>query len=77
MPGFLKVREAHGPKHIYYAPVEAVEAWPDDYEVLDKTPVDVPGDVEYVVPESVKPKPSFKASAFEEQSVGDENEGDA
>lgn len=77
MPGFLKVRETHGPKHIYYAPVEAVEAWPDDYEVVDKTVYDVPGHVEYVTPEPAKPKTSFKAPASEDNSVGDEKEGDA
>ena len=77
MPGFLKVRAADGPKHVFYAPVEAVAAWPDDYEVLDKAPVDEPGPVEYVEAAPVAEKPSTKAFASVGKSVGDEKEGDA
>jgi len=75
MPGFLKVRATAGPKHVFYAPVESVEAWPDDYEVLDKSPVEEPGQVEYV--DLVVEKASTKAPAVVDKSVGDEKEGDA
>jgi len=72
MPGFLRVRATDGPKHIFYAPVTAVESWPDDYEVLDKEPVDSPGEVEYVTPTSPK-----APAVVGKKSVGDtKNEGD-
>jgi hypothetical protein len=77
MPGFLKVRATAGPKHVFYAPVESVEAWPDDYEVLDESPVAEPGQVEYVEAAPVAEKASSKAFAVVDKSVGDEKEGDA
>lgn len=77
MPGFLKVRAAVGPKHVFYAPVESVEAWPEDYEVLDKSPLAEPGQVEYVEAALVVEKASPRAFAVVDKSVGDEKEGDA
>lgn len=83
MPGFLKVRAVVGPKHIFYAPVESVTAWPEDYEVLDETPVEQPGEVEYETTfpaaewAKANKEASSKASAVVDKSVGDEKEGDA
>lgn len=72
MPGFIRVRSAVGPKHIFSAPVESVEAWPEDYIVVDKTIYDRPAPEEHVFEESPK------ASAAGVKSVGDpEREGDA
>jgi hypothetical protein len=77
MPGFLKVRSKDGPKHTFYAPVESVEAWPDDYEVLDPEPVAQPGPEEHVVDEPVQ-QPGKGGKKDTETSVGNpESEGDA
>lgn len=76
MTQFLKVRAASGPKHTFYAPVESVEAWPDDYEVLDKEPVDQPGPEEHVIDEA--PHAGKAGKKDTETSVGNpESEGDA
>jgi hypothetical protein len=72
MTMFLKVRATSGPKHTFYAPVESVEAWPDDYEVLDPEPVEQPGPEEHVVDEPVHSgKKDTKTSVGNPESEGD------
>lgn len=63
MSSFVRVRAADGPKHEFYAASGEVAANPDLYEVLDKTPVSVPGEVKYIVP---------KPATQESKSVGDD-----
>jgi hypothetical protein len=62
---FMRVRSARkgDPKHEFYVSTEQVEAEPQTYEVLDGEPVDVPGEVVYVVPEKAATKPRPKAAA--------------
>lgn len=67
MTEFVRVRSASGPKHVFDAPLSAVEAWPDDYVVVDGVPVVLPRPVEYV--DSAK-KRTLKPS------VGEPSEGD-
>lgn len=54
--GFVRVRAADGPAHEFDAPVEAVEAEPDVYVVVDKRVVDSPRPVKYVQPERAPKK---------------------
>jgi len=42
MTGFLRVKSASGPDDEFYAPSEWVASHPDDYKVLEKTPVEKP-----------------------------------
>ena len=70
MTAFIRVRASSGPLHEYHAPVSAVERWPDQYEVLDDTPVTSPSPVKYI---QVSPKPT-PAKGF--KSVGKTVKGD-
>jgi len=69
---FLKVRSSDGPKHVFYAPVGAVELWPDDYIVIDKNPVAQPGPFEY----ADIPKSNHEKAASIKSSVGKTIEGE-
>lgn len=67
MTEFVRVRATSGPKHEFDAPLSSVDAWPDDYDVIDAEPVAEPRPVVYVAPAKKRaPKPS----------VGETSEGD-
>lgn len=73
MTPFIRVRSADGPKHEYDVSPELVVAFPDDYVVIDDTPVDSAREPTYVTEKATKPaKPA--AEAAPEPSLGETNE---
>lgn len=82
MTQFIRVRSADGPKHEYDVSPDLVAAFPDDYVVVDATPVESPREPKYVTEKATKPASSKSASkpakpaapAAPEPSVGETNE---
>lgn len=65
---FIKVRSRRGPKHTYWVSVDQARVHPEKYVVVDDTPRDKPGRVEYVDP---------KPAASSRESVGDAKKEEA
>lgn len=54
---FIRVRATSGPLHEFYAAADEVAVNPDLYHVLDREPVDIPGEVVYVETPAPQVKP--------------------
>ncbi|GAA4762628.1 hypothetical protein [Microbacterium gilvum] len=66
---FIRVRSTSGAKHEFDAPQGLVERFPDDYEVVDKKPVDEPRPIKYVTADKAEDAAADESAAAAEATA--------